>query len=151
MAKHALVAVDGSPLSELALETALAENPDAEITALHVVDPTQPGYSYYPFDSVAEFDEEPRLGSSEWYERAEAFAEELFESVRETAGEYGVNLATESVVGEPAEAIVEYARDHDVDHILVGSHGRDEGANVAVGGVTEAVAYRSPVRVTLVR
>lgn len=151
MAKRILVAVDGSPLSELALETALAENPDAEITALHVLDPTQPGYSYYPFDSVAEFDEEPSLGSREWYERAEAYADELFESVRETASEYGADPTTESVVGEPAEAIVEYARDHGVDHVFVGSHGRDEDANVAVGSVTEAVAYRSPVRVTLVR
>lgn len=36
-----LVPMDGSPLSERALEVALSENPNAEITVLHVIDPTE--------------------------------------------------------------------------------------------------------------
>lgn len=151
MSKHVLVPVDGSPLSERALEVALAENPEARITCLHVVDPTELGYSYYPFDRVADFDEEPVHGSEEWFERAEEFAEELFEGVEETAAEHDADLETELVVGAPSQAIVEYARDHDVDHVIMGSHGRGEDTRIALGSVTEAVAFRSPTRVTLVR
>ena len=151
MSTHILVPVDGSPLSEQALEVALEENPGAHLTALHVIDPTDLGYSYYPLDSVAEFREEPLHGSEEWYDRAEEFAEELFEHVEETAGEYDVDLATELVIGDPAQAIVRYAKDYDVDHVIVGSHGRGEDTTITLGSVTEAVAFRSPVRVTLVR
>ena len=151
MSTHILVPVDGSPLSEQALGVALEENPGAHLTALHVIDPTDLGYSYYPFDSVAEFREEPLHGSEEWYDRAEEFAEELFEHVAERASEYEVDLATELVIGDPAQAIVQYAKDHDVDHVIVGSHGRGEDTTITLGSVTEAVAFRSPVRVTLVR
>lgn len=151
MGRRLLVPIDGSPLSERALETALAEHPDAEITALHVIDPTEPGYSYYPFDSEMDLDEEPLHGSEEWYDRAEEFAEELFDEAERRASEYDADLSTELVVGQPARAIVEYATDHDVDHVLIGSHGRDEGARILLGSVTEAVAFRAPMRVTLVR
>lgn len=151
MGKHILVPIDGSPLSEEAFEVALSENPDAEITCLHVIDPTDPGYSYYPFDSVMDLDEEPRHGSDEWYERARDLAEELFEDAEAKAAEHDAQVSTELVVGVPSEAIVEYAQDHDVDHVIMGSHGRGEDARVTVGTVTEAVAFRSPVPVTLVR
>lgn len=151
MGTHILVPVDGSPLSEQALETALAEHPDATITALHIIDPTDVGYNYFPYDSTLELEEEPLHGSEEWYERAEELADELFADIKETASEYDRDLETAVVVGEPGRAIVDYATDHDVDHILIGSHGRDEESRVLLGSITEAVAFRAPMRVTLVR
>lgn len=143
-----LVPMEGSPLSEEALRVALEEYPDAEITVLHVIDPTTPGYSY-PMD--IDLDREPLHGSEEWYERSEELAEQLFDDVRETAAEYDRDVTTETVVGEPGRKIVEVAADRGIDQIVIGSHGRDLDWPHLLGSVTETVVFRSPVRVLLVR
>lgn len=143
-----LVPMDGSPLSRRALRIALEEYPDADVTVLHVINPTEPGYSY-PVDYETE--EEPLHGSEAWYERSEELAEELFEEVRELAGDYGAAVETEVAVGEPGRVIIEYAESHDVDQLVIGSHGRDETDQFFLGSVTETVVFRSPVRVLLVR
>ncbi|MHC3439099.1 universal stress protein [Natrialbaceae archaeon A-gly3] len=149
MTDHVLVPVDGSPLSRRALEVALEENPDATVTALHVIDPTEPGYSVagMEFDSTIE----PRHGSTEWYARAEELATELFEELTAVADEYDATFETETVVGRPDREILEFAQHEDVDHIVVGSHGREEDSRLLLGSVTEAVAFRAPMRVSLIR
>lgn len=149
MTDRILVPIDGSPLSWRALETALEEYPDADVVALHVVDPNEPGYSVYgvPFDNETE----PLRGSGEWYERAHGYADDLFEEAREIAAEYDADLETETVVGDPAREIVEYAVDNDVDQIVAGSHGRDEDTRLLLGSVSESIAFRAPMRVSLIR
>lgn len=143
-----LVPMDGSPLSKEALTIAFEEYPDASVTVLHVIDPTQPGYSYpIEFDLEAE----PLHGSEGWYERSEELADQLFAEVRELAEEYETTVETETVVGEPGREIVEVAAKSDVDQIIIGSHGRDDEDRSLLGTVTETVVFRSPVRVLLVR
>ncbi len=149
MAPQILVPVDGSPLSSRALSVALEENPDAELHLLHVVDPTEPGYSYLSLE-VEPYDS-PQHGSEAWYDRAEAYAEELFADAREQAADYNVALVTETRVGRPGREIVRYIENEGVDHVILGSHGRDDESRSLVGGVTEAVVFRSPVRVTVVK
>jgi nucleotide-binding universal stress UspA family protein len=46
---------------------------------------------------------------------------------------------------------VDYAAEHDIDHIVVGSHGRTGASRILLGSVAETVARRSPVPVTIVR
>ena len=149
MSDHVLVPVDGSPLSRRALEVALEENPDATVTALHVIDPTEPGYSVagVDFDSAIE----PRHGSTEWYDRAEDHAEDLFDDLTAIADEHDATLETETVIGRPDREILEFTEHEGVDHIVVGSHGREEDSRLLLGSVTEAVAFRAPVRVSLIR
>lgn len=143
-----LVPMDGSPLSERALRITLDEYPDADVTVLHVIDPTMAGYSY-PTD--IDLDREPLHGSEEWYERSRELAGVLFEDVAAIAEEYGAEVTTETTVGESGRAVVEYATDHDVDQIVIGSHGRSDEELQLLGTVTETVVFRSPVRVLLVR
>ncbi len=145
---HVLVPMDGSPLSKQALTIAFEEYPDAKITVLHVIDPTQPGYSY---PTELDLDTEPLHGSEEWYERSEELAEELFGEVNALAEERDREVLTELTVGEPGREIVEFAADADVDQIVIGSHGRDDEDESFLGSVTETVVFRSPVRVLLVR
>ncbi|QLG48607.1 universal stress protein [Natrinema halophilum] len=149
MSERILVPIDGSPLSQLALETALEEHPEAEIVALHVIDPFEPGYSVYdvPYDGETE----PIHGSDEWYERADELATDLLADARDLAAEYETELSLETVTGNPSKEIVEYATDNDVDQIIMGSHGREEDARILLGSVTEAVAFRAPIRVSLIR
>ena len=149
MASQILVPMDGSPLSKKAFSVALEEYPESAIKLLHVIDPTEPGYSYVSLDIDAY--DTPRHGSDEWYDRAEGFAEELFDEAREQASEYDAEVTTETRVGRPDREIVRYIESHDVDHVIVGSNGRDRESLTLVGGVAEAVVFRSPVRVTLVK
>lgn len=143
-----LVPMDGSPLSKKALKVALLDYPDADITALHVIDPTEPGYSY-----PVEYDTntEPRHGSDAWYDRAHELADELFEEVTSVAADHGVSVATETVVAQTADAIIDYTEKNDVDLVVIGSHGREEEARFLLGSVSELVAFRAPCRVMLVR
>jgi nucleotide-binding universal stress UspA family protein len=148
MARQILVPLDGSPLGNKALSVALDDYPDAEIHLLHVVDPTEPGYSYVSL-GVDAYDT-PQHGSEEWYDLAEEYAAELFDKAREESDE-DVGLSTETRVGRPSREIVNYVEDNDIEHIILGSHGRDRESRSLVGSVAEGVIFRSPVRVTLVK
>ena len=149
MAPQVLVPVDGSPLGEKALSVALEEYPDAAIGVLHVIDPTEPGYSYLSLET--EPYELPQHGSEAWYDRAEEHAEDVFEAARKQTTEYDVEIRTETRVGRPSREIVRYIEREGVDHVILGGHGRDDESRTMVGGVAEAVVFRSPVRVTLVK
>ncbi|WP_181693331.1 universal stress protein [Natronomonas sp. LN261] len=145
---HVLVPMDGSPLSKQALRIALEEYPDTAVTVLHVIDPSEPGYSY-----PAEFDPdvEPLHGSEEWYERAEELEDELLSEAEGTAEDYDAELTLETAVGTPGREIVDLASESDIDQIIIGSHGRSDEEEPLLGSVTETVVFRSPVRVLLVR
>ncbi len=148
MARQLLVPVDGSPLSERALEYAFDAHDDPSVVALHVIDPGDPGYG-----SSIDIDirTEPAHGTDEWYDRAEAEEERIFESVRELAAGYDAELSTDSVVGEPAREIVDYAQDGAFDAIVMGSHGRTGPTRLLLGSTAELVVGRAPVTVTVVR
>jgi nucleotide-binding universal stress UspA family protein len=52
--------------------------------------------------------------------------------------------------GDPAPAIVEYARDHDIDLIVMGTHGRTGVSRALLGSVTERVVRSAPCPVLAV-
>lgn len=135
-----LVPIDGSAQSDDAVEYAASEFDPSEITMLHVIDPIEAGYSATA--SVPGY-------SEEWYEHQKAESEQLFEDARELVD--GADIATDTAVGRPSRTIVEYAEENDVDHIVMGSHGRSGVTRILLGSVAESVVRRSPVPVTIVR
>lgn len=141
MTKTILVPLDGSPQSHEALEFAIEENPDAELLALHVIDPIESGYTT-SFNL-------PGSGE-EWYESEKELAEALFSEARELAAEAGTSIETVTELGNPARVIVEYTEDG-VDQVVMGSHGRSGVSRILLGSVAEKVVRRSPVPVTVVR
>ncbi|MFB6090581.1 MAG: universal stress protein [Halobellus sp.] len=145
MPRHVLVPLDGSPQALHALRFVADEWPDARLTLLQVIDPVQSGYRAGVLPT----------GSEEWYQEAKADAEEILAEGRELfAGERDaadVDIETVTEVGRPAATIVEQARERDVDHVVVGSHGRRGVSRLLLGSVAEHVARRSPVPVTIVR
>ncbi|WP_396610249.1 universal stress protein [Haloferax sp. S1W] len=147
MADTILVPVDGSPLSKRAFEKALADA-DSTVVAFHVIDPSDPGYSA-PVDVDVSF--EPLHGSAEWYEKAEEVADAIFEELTALADGTGIEVQTVTQRGDPAREVIDYTRDHDVDEIYVGSHGRSGETNLLLGSVAELIATRAPVSVTIVR
>ena len=146
MAKHILVPIDGSPLSYRALRHALDTCPDAEVTVLHVSDLFSGGRGT-DGDSVYE----PLIGSEEWYAMEQKAAEELLSEAEAVAADYDREVTTDSEIGDPQRVIPDYARDHDIDHIVLGVHGREEEDRSLFGRVAESVVYRAPVSVTVIR
>jgi len=141
---HVLVPYDESAGSERALEHVLAQYPDATVTLLHVVDLVDAGYSSPVDGTVPGYWEE-------WFENEKEVSERLLDEARERASEAGVDARTETVVGRPTRAINDYATEHDVDHVVMGSHGRSGVSRVLLGSVAEGVVRRAPVPVTVVR
>jgi nucleotide-binding universal stress UspA family protein len=135
-----LVPLDDSDPARAALEHALETFPEADVTVLHVVNPSVSAYrsdAPYNFPRAVELEEEK--------------AEALFEMARELADERGRSVETETVVGSPPRGIVEFAEENDVDGIVLGSHGRSGVSRVLLGSVAEQVVRRAQVPVTGVR
>lgn len=131
---------DGSPLAERALEYALAAFDDPAVTVLYVIDYVEERYGARML-----------LPKSELESRAQTSAAGVFEWAREQADSEGVSLTTETRTGKPAREIVEYLETHDVDIVIMGSHGRSRVSRLVLGSVAETVLRRSPVPVTIVR
>lgn len=138
MGKRILIPVDGSPQSEEAAAFAAAEWPDAELLALHVIDPVEAGYAAGRVPTAGE----------QWYQDAQERAETHFDSASEAAGR---DMEARTEVGRPAATIVDVADEEDVDMIVIGSHGREGISRILLGSVAEHVLRESSVPVTVVR
>lgn len=148
MGRNYLVPLNGSPLSFGALRYVLEEHSDASIVGLHVIDPADPGYSTASHIDVSE---EPLHGSAEWYERATEEEASVFDDAERIAEEYGATIETDRSIGNPADVIIRYAEENDIDHIVMGSHGRERSSRLLLGSVAELVVRRAPVPVTVYR
>ena len=139
---HVLVPLDGSPLAEDALAHALAVF-DCRTTVLNVVTPLDAGMT-----------EGGILEPDAAREReAQTRAERLVEKARDrpAAAEQPVETVTDT--GDPAETILAYVTDHDVDHVVMGGHGGERTgiAERLLGTVATAVVSGADVTVTVVR
>ncbi len=145
MPERILVAYDGTPQAEAALAFTIGEWADKEITLLNVINPIAAGYS----TSVG-----IPSGGEEWFEQAQAEADELFEAADV---EYDCELRTHVAVGKPPQTIVDVSAaevddvEEPFDHIVIGSHGRTGVSRMLLGSVAEKVVRESPVPVTVVR
>ena len=139
---HVLVAYDESEQAQRALRHALERYPEATISAVHVSDPRE---------WIAQGEEEGPQFVEGAYDRVSDAATKALEAAESIAEEYDRRIRTEAVVGGPARALVEYAEEEDVDHIVLGSHGRRGVSRFLLGSVSESVAKRAPVSVTMIR
>lgn len=144
MEKHILVPVDDSERSDEAFAYALREYGKERITAIHVIDP------HLFYTSVGIEGEWPSA-DDRFRESIEDAADQFLESKREQAATSGVDIETVLSIGPIANSIVDYAEEHDIDHIVMGSHGRSGASRILLGSVAERVTRRAPVSVTVVR
>lgn len=142
MTRRILVPYDGSPLSERALEHALENYPAASVTTLYVIDPV---------DSVYDVESGGLPVAEDWYEDAQERASEIHAAAEQLASPRDVALTAVTVTGNPAREIREYASEHDVDQIVMGSHGRKGIDRALLGSVAETVTRRARVPVTVVK
>ncbi len=135
-----LVPMDDSDPARMALEHACETYPDAELTVLHVTDPSDSDL-YTKLTS----------GETSFEEYHQERIDEMFQRARTVAAKYDQSISTEMRAGKPSTEIVRFAEEAEVDHIVVGSHGRTGPSRVLLGSVAEHVVRRSPVPVTIVR
>jgi nucleotide-binding universal stress UspA family protein len=139
---HVLVPLDGSPLADDALAHALAVF-DCEVTVLNVVTPIGSSMSE---GGVIGADEDRQ-------EAARQRADELVAGAKRRAEGSGRSVETAVETGDPADTILSYVDDHDVDHVVMGGHGgsRTDLAPRLLGTVATSVVGEAAVTVTVVR
>lgn len=135
MISRNLVPRDDSEMAQHALEYALENHPDAEITVLHVVGEPSPWGG--------------AVMSLALEEDLEEATEDVFDDAKELAAEYDVEITTEVQLGHPAQAIVNSADDFDA--VVIGSHGGLLIDRLVVGNVAQKVFRNSPVPVIVAR
>ncbi|WP_435069437.1 universal stress protein [Haloplanus sp. C73] len=135
--RHILIPVDGSEASTRAAEHAFDFVADAggRVTALYVIDMGDAGYVAVPSDIA------------ETKERIRSKGEEITAEIESMAADAGVECETAVVTGIVDEAIVEYAREHDVDLIAMGKHGKRDPDKPLIGNTARRVVQESPVPV----
>ena len=62
-----------------------------------------------------------------------------------------LGITTAIIAGSPFLEIIRYARAHDVDLIVIGTHGRGPVAHMLLGSVAEKVVRKAPCPVLTVR
>ena len=142
MASQILVPMDDSEQAGLALEYALDNFPDADVTVLHVVG--------VPSSMMGEA---TGLALADDIEEAAAErAEPAFERAHEIATERDREIVTLVGIGHPARNIIDRAENYDT--IVLGAHGADRSRmtrRFLVGNVADTVSKRAPIPVIIVR
>ena len=132
MFKRILVTLDGSPLSEQALEKAvqIAETSQAELTLLRVVTPLLKSYRAGMATVSAIETTEKQL-----VEMAQTYLDDIAAGIREK--EFSVHTVTE--LGTPYRKIVNYVEEHDIDLVVMSTRGETGLTRWLLGSVTDHV------------
>ncbi len=134
-----LIAYDGSPHSERALDCALdlAHKYEAELVLVNAFHPISKQWGA-PFMEQAEG-------------RAIGVAENVMVQAESKLRDVTLPVVAEVLEGPPADAILRVAKIRECDLIVIGSRGWGEFRAMLLGSVSERVAHHSPVPVLIVK
>jgi nucleotide-binding universal stress UspA family protein len=136
MSGRVLVPYDSSEQAQYALSHALRVFDSAEVVLIHVIKPI----------------EDDTTGQGSGYEQQLQTAEKMLDGVCQWYDEpESERIETVVRYGRPVRELLAYATEERIDHIVIGSRGRDGTARLLLGSVAETVVRRSPVPVTVVR
>ena len=126
-----LVCLDGSALAEQVLDSALslAQCSQAEIILLRVVQPANLLFDMETADQVQESVTALEKGE------AEAYLNNLLPQLPKIGG----SLSVRTLLGAPADTIIDFAQEQQVDLIAMSSHGRSGISRWVYGSVAEKV------------
>ena len=142
--QHILVPLDGSPLAERALKHAVALGTlmQARYTLLQALDPLVVEHTQPPYAAGLDRRLLPEVRAS-----AAAYLERIAARLRAQS----LRVETDLVVGPPAFAIREYAREHNIDLIAMATHGHGGVSRLLLGSVADAVVRAADVPILLYR
>lgn len=140
MFEHILLPLDGSTLAEGVLPhaVALAQAFHSRLTLLQVV-------------FVKENNNQRGMVNPMDWQMQKSEAEAYLKTVQERLADVGVESEVRVVEGNPAQQIIDYARNEDVKLILMSSHGRGGLSEWNINSVVQKVLYRAFIPVMIVR
>jgi nucleotide-binding universal stress UspA family protein len=147
MYRNILVATDGSRLSAKAVthSIALARALGAKLTAFYA----SPGY---PMPAYAEGVMYDPVSPTEYAAMCKKEADRILSAVGAKAKAAGIKFAAAQAIGaSPWEAILEAAKKHRCDAIVMASHGRRGVSALILGSETQKVLTHSKLPVIVVR
>lgn len=146
--RHILIPLDGSTLAERALEPGLevALRLDARVTLLQVATGIP-----VPHDAIYQMETMERNVGEYLASSTIDHAKIYLEAVAQRLAERGVQISTEVTDGFAAQRIVDYGVSHDVDLIVMATHGRTGLRRWAYGSVTEKVLRSGQCSLLVVR
>lgn len=145
--RRILLPLDGSSLGEAALPYVeeLASVTGAEVVLFHVVNPRPElglvdGYS-------------PELGQMAEAQVSQALeaAREYLGRIRDRLADRGITARCEVEIGSPADRVVAYASEANVDLVAMSTHGRSGIGRWLLGSVADEVLHAANRPVMLVR
>jgi len=136
-----LVPFDGSQNARDALAFTCEKFGDDDIRVLFVVDTS---VTYQPERVVG-----MKLGDV--YEKREEEGEKHLEAAEKLAAESDISVTTSLTHGEPSRAILEQVDEHDIDHVVIGSHSQSVFERFFLGSVAERIVERAPASVSVIR
>jgi nucleotide-binding universal stress UspA family protein len=138
-----LVPTDFSEPAEAALEYAktLAQEFNSRIHLLHVV--SEP--YVYPWGTDL-----PTIPIADLLTQSEEAASERLTQLAQMTPALAGRVTVDTEVGTPVERILDYIGGHEIDLVVIGTHGRGMVGHLLLGSVAERVVRRSPVPVLTV-
>ena len=140
MINHILVPLDSSTLAECVLPhvMAVALVMNARVTLLHVMEHPHMGNGTLAVDPV------------DWHlqkHKSERYLEQIAERLRDS----GLSIEYSILEGSPAQSIIEYARNNNVDLIILSTHGNSGLSGWNVSSVVQKILLRAYKSILLVR
>ncbi len=118
-----------------------AERWDAELHLLNVVEP-----AVFPTEAGL-----TPVGVMKLGEEMESSARTNIEHLASSPDLAGFNVHTDIAYGRASSAIIEYARSHDIDLIIIATHGRTGLEHLIFGSTAERVVREAPCPVLTIR
>ncbi|MGV3620529.1 MAG: universal stress protein [Archangium sp.] len=139
--KSILVAVDGSPSSELGITHAaqLAKALGAKLELVHVIRPVLLPPSAYA-ETLAKLDEANRIA-----------ANQVLDAAKKVAHAAGVEADGVTLDGAPAEALADLAQAPHVWGVVIGAKGHSAVSRVLLGSVADRLVHICSKPVLVVR
>ncbi len=141
--KKVLVPTDFSDSARQALRYGMsfAKEFRAELVLLHVVENLTVGYASDLFP----------VPMAEVFQEISGYAKSELAKLAEEARGRGITVEELVVQGKPSAEIIRYATEHEVDIIVLGTHGKGMLDQALFGSTTERVVRRAPCPVLSVR
>ncbi len=138
-----LLPTDCSELSNQAFPYAIsmAEKFEAQLHILHVVEL----FNYDPYDGSIE------MSNVAGIEMVREKASKILADYTEKAKKENVDVKEVILKGTAYNEIVEYARNEDIDLIIMATHGRSGIMHMLLGSTTEKVVRHSPCPITTIK
>ncbi|HDJ38409.1 MAG TPA: universal stress protein [Methanosarcinales archaeon] len=138
--KNILIATDGSDNTRKAIRYGieLARLTGADVHAIYILDAG--AFASLPMDAAWEG----------MYELLRTEGKTALKSIEDLGREAGVTVESVTLDGHPAHEIVEYAKENEIDLIVMGTLGKTGLDRILLGSVATTVIHTSPIPVMVV-